>query len=99
MTSVALHPAVDPLAHAEWAAGTALAVAFRWRFRKGGQEEADLTQTAHAAVCRAAVRFRPEMCPAGGDPAGLFRGWCRQDVRQECQREARRLLNGGTYKI
>ena len=89
-------PQADP-PHAAWAAQVARRVARKYQFRRGSQEEADLIQQAVATVVRHLPRFDTLKLPPGGDPDGLFRGWVYQDVRSECRRLARRLLNGGTY--
>jgi hypothetical protein len=87
-----------PDSHLDWARRVARRVARAYRLRPRSQEEWELEQAAALAVVRAAGRFDPAFCPPGGDPDGLFRGWCRRDVVQECRREAVRLRNGGSYR-
>lgn len=93
-----MNPLIDPVQHLEWAATIAGHVGRRYRFQKDSQERADLVSVAYLTLVRKCRGFRPEMVPAGGDPAGAFRGWVHPTVWKECLREARRLRNGGTYR-
>jgi hypothetical protein len=100
MTSTAPPPAaaIDVRDHLSWAEGVARGVGLAYMIRPGSQEAADLAQVAYLTLLRYARAFDHERVPAGGDPAGAFRGYCHRDVRKEVQREARRLRNGGTYR-
>jgi len=89
---------IDPLPHLEWSRRIALAVARRFGFGPGSQEEADIVQTAYLELCRIAGRFEPLRVPAGGDVSHAFRCSQAEHVRGRCVREAWRLRNGGVYK-
>ena len=81
----------------KWARAVARGIRRHYRFLSGSQEEKDLEAVAHLMLCRCAAKFDPSKVPEGGDPVGQFRGWAHPFLRGECQREARRLRNGGTY--
>lgn len=92
-------PSIPILAtdHLKWARMIARGVRKAFQFIPGSQEEQDLEATAFLAIVELAKRFDPTKVPPGGDPVGAFRGWAAIEVRCRCQREARRLRNGGTY--
>jgi hypothetical protein len=83
--------------HLKWARMIARGVRRSFQFKIGSQEEADLEATAYLAIVELVERFDIARVPIGGDPNGAFRGWAAIAVRSCCQREARRLRNGGTY--
>jgi RNA polymerase sigma factor (sigma-70 family) len=85
------------LVNRRWAKGAARGIRKHYRFHGGSQEEKELEAVAYLALVRCSEAFRPSLVPDGGDAEGLFRGWCHPFIRGECQREARRLRNGGTY--
>jgi hypothetical protein len=80
-----------------WARSIARNVRRAYHFLTGSQEEQDLEAMAYLAIVELAGRFEASKVPVGGDPIGAFRGWAAIEVRCRCQREARRLRNGGTY--
>ncbi|HEV3438070.1 MAG TPA: hypothetical protein VG122_11965 [Gemmata sp.] len=93
------HPSIVVVVtdHVNWARMIARGVRQAFQFVPRSQEEQDLEATAFLAIVELAQRFDPTKVPPGGDPIGAFRGWAAIDVRCRCQREARRLRNGGTY--
>jgi hypothetical protein len=91
------HIVIDVTEHVRWAKMIACGVRRSFHFKMGSQEEQDLEQTAYLAIVELVERFDPTKIPNGGDPDGAFRGWAIIEVRCRCQREARRLRNGGTY--
>jgi hypothetical protein len=84
--------------HLKWARTIARGVSLAYYFRLGSQEEQDLVATAYLAIVELAARFDATRVAAGGDPNCAFRGWATIEIRCRCNREARRLRNGGTYK-
>jgi DNA-directed RNA polymerase specialized sigma24 family protein len=82
--------------HLEWARGIAAGVARGQRFT--GREADDLIQEACRTLAEKARGFRRELVPAGGDPAGAFRGWAHRAIQSECRRLGAQLRNGGTYR-
>src|SRR5262249_12178505 len=94
-----LHVSGKPArSHLEWAEAIARNIGRYYKFRPRSQEVAELVQVAHLTLVRRWPRFSPELVPAGGDAHGQFRGWAHPHVRGECDREAKRLRNGGTYR-
>ena len=73
-----------------WARNIGRQVAKAYGFLKHSQEEEDVISAAYLRMVDRWAAFEPER---GTD----FRGFARRDVMSECQREARRLRNGGTY--
>jgi hypothetical protein len=89
--------AIQVADHERWARLIARGVRRTFHFKMGSQEEQDLEQTAYLAIVELIERFDPAKIPIGGNPDEAFRGWAAIEVRSRCQREARRLRNGGTY--
>lgn len=56
----------------------------------------DVCQSGAVEMCRVMPRFEPEL-PAP-DLEGAFRGYAYLFVKKACEREAERLINGGSYK-
>jgi hypothetical protein len=83
--------------HLKWARMIARGVRQAFNFKVGSQEESDLEATAYLTLVELVKRFDAVKLPIGGDPNSAFRGWAAIGVRCRCQREARRLRNGGTY--
>jgi hypothetical protein len=83
--------------HLKWARTIALGVRRAYNFSLGSQEEEDLIATAYLAIVELVKLFDPSQIPPGNDLNSAFRGWAAIAVRCCCQREARRLRNGGTY--
>jgi hypothetical protein len=81
----------------KWARMIARGVRQAFHFKIGSQEELDLEATAYLAIVELVGRFDAAKIPLGGDLNCAFRGWAAIGVRCRCQREARRLRNGGTY--
>ena len=73
-----------------WAENIARNVARNYGFIKRSQEEDEIISAAYLSMIENWAALRPEL---GTD----FGGYARRDVLSECQREARRLRNGGTY--
>jgi hypothetical protein len=83
--------------HLKWARMIARGVRQAFNLKLGSQEESDLEATAYLTLVELVKRFDVVKIPIGGDPNSAFRGWAAICVRCRCQREARRLRNGGTY--
>jgi hypothetical protein len=83
--------------HIRWARTIARGVRRSFRFLRGSQEEQDLESTAYLTLVQLACKFDPRRVPPGGNMRSAFRGWATIGIRNQCQREARRLRNGGTY--
>lgn len=83
--------------HMRWAKMIARGVREAFHFRIGSHEEQDLEATAYLAIVELAERFDSTKVHADSDAINAFRGWAAIAVRCRCQREARRLRNGGTY--
>lgn len=86
------------LTHLDWAAGIARRRARRYRVRPGSAEEDLVVAEAQTRLIELALRFRPGLVPAGGEPGGQFRGWACREVLTAATRECRRLWNAGTFK-
>ena len=89
---------IDPVPHLLWARAIARGVRHDWRFRPGSAEEEELEGAARLELCRRAAAFDPVKAPRGADPVDAFRGYAAEWIRSECQREAARQRNGGTYR-
>jgi hypothetical protein len=89
--------AISAVEQMRWARSIARRVRRAFQFAVGSQEEEDLDATAYLTIVELAGRFDASKMPAGGDLVGAFRGWAAIEVKCRCQREARRLRNGGTY--
>lgn len=90
-------PDDPPKSHREWAEHIARLIARVEGFGTRSQQADDLAAVAVLVLVRIAPRFDPTRVPPGGSADGLFRGWAHATVRKECQREAIRLRNGGTF--
>lgn len=87
-----------PMSHLEWARGIAASIARKKGFVSNSQESDELEQVALLTLWRRALTFDTSRVPEGGDPHGLFRGWSHRSIASECDREARRLRAGGTFR-
>lgn len=96
-TSEKYAPIVIDEALMKWARAIARGVRKYYNFGAGSQEEQDLEAVAYLTLARLVPIFDHERVPDGGSALGQFKGWCHPSIRAECQREARRLRNGGTY--
>lgn len=88
---------IDAERHMVWARGIARGVRADYRFLADSQEELELEAAAYLVLVLKAAAFDFSRVPAGGDPDEQFRGLNSREVRTNCQREAQRLRNGGTY--
>lgn len=89
---------IDVSPHVGWATGIAVGVARAYRFTPGGQEEDELIGTALFRLVELSHRYDPAREVVKTDCGALFKGFCRRTLMTECQREARRVRNGGTYR-
>ncbi len=80
-----------------WARGVSRGIARHYHFAPGSQEGQDLDAVAHLTLVRLLPVFDRGRVPDGGDPVGQLQGWAHPHIRGECEREAIRLRNGGTY--
>lgn len=90
-------PPIDPNRHTKWARAIGRGVCQQFRLPKGGPDEQDVESAAVLEMVRKAHQFDRTYLPKGGDPNGLFRGWCHAAIAGEARREARRLRNAGLY--
>lgn len=93
---VAITPeqAADPMLHMQWAKIIARDVAKAYRIRDASGIE-ELESAALLEMCKRRARFQPE--DDAYDLIGAYRGWSFRAVKTACQKEAERVLNGGTY--
>lgn len=97
LSCTALTLGLDLPALMKWARAIARGIRHHYRFQCHSQEEQELEAVAYYMLCRCLKKFDLSRVPPGGDVDGAFRGWCHPFIRGECQCEARRLRNGGTY--
>lgn len=86
------------LSHIEWSQHVTRQMVRALGFDPKGQEGMDLLSVATVTLLTLAKRFDVTLVPAGGSIDGQFRGWAWRYIRCECEREARRLRNGGTFR-
>jgi hypothetical protein len=88
---------IDPGPHRDWAENIARLIARHKGFGPRSQEADDLVAVAYLTLIELSLVFDPSRVPDGGDEGGQFRGWSHPWIRNRCERETKRLRNGGTY--
>lgn len=93
------HPDDEPISHLAWAENIARRIATSSKFGFGwkSQEADDLVAVAWQVLAGLAKRFDPARVRPGSSPDQLFRGWAWKFIPKECEREAIRIRNGGTF--
>lgn len=90
-------PRIDITPHMSWAEGIARKVSRKYRFGVGSQEEMEIISAAYLVMAEKSHTYEPKLEVTATECGALFRGYCTVAITTDCRREARRLLNGGTY--
>jgi hypothetical protein len=93
-------PTVDPTDPAliDWCDTVSGGIARAFGFAPDSQEGWELKLEGQMELVRRCQQFDPAAVDPGSTAFDAFRGWAHQYIRSQCQREAERLVNGGTYR-
>jgi Sigma-70 region 2 len=89
-------PDIDLLSLLPWVRAIARKVAHSYNLRHSHLD--DLVSTGFIRVLELSERFRPQWPSGWEDPENAFKGWAYREVLTSIQREAARLLGGGTFR-
>jgi hypothetical protein len=92
-TTATPSPTIDPIPHMPWVLGIAKTVAVHYHIAN----RADIDDLNSAGTIALLNQIRLFNRWDTEDLEGAFRGFAHRHIKTACQREAERLINGGTY--